>query len=232
MRYVVTLPRDPGGMNSSLPIGLQAQVVCVSSPLECELSLRHLVRAALESFSMGYGGKRGGRGGRGRGGGRSGEDQPNRRWRKGDDSDSDSSESSDSSDSSSASGGEEPRVLEIQRGAAGAMPPSESSDESSGDEGGKPSRRPVPGELPPNSSDEEESSDDDSDIQRPLPAMKTRQQLIEEREMAEQMAKLKLVKERREQQRLERIKAEGWDRFAPLTDDNHPPGTAPPSQLG
>ncbi len=112
------------------------------------------------------------------------------------------------------------------------MPPSESSDESSGDEGGKPSRRPVPGELPPNSSDEEESSDDDSDIQRPLPAMKTRQQLIEEREMAEQMAKLKLVKERREQQRLERIKAEGWDRFAPLTDDNHPPGTAPPSQLG
>ena len=63
------------------------------------------------------------------------------------------------------------------------------------------------------------------------PAMKTRQQLIEEREMAEQMAKLKLVKERREQQRLERIKAEGWDRFAPLTDDNHPPGTAPPSKL-
>ncbi len=49
--------------------------------------------------------------------------------------------------------------------------------------------------------------------------------------MAEQMAKLKLVKERREQQRLERIKAEGWDRFAPLTDDNHPPGTAPPSKL-
>jgi len=89
----------------------------------------------------------------------------------------------------------------------------------------------MAGDLPPNSSDEE-SSDDESDIQRPMPQMKTRQQLIEEREMAEQMAKLKLVKERREQQRLDRIKAEGWDRFAPLTGDNYPPGTTKPSLMG
>jgi hypothetical protein len=61
--------------------------------------------------------------------------------------------------------------------------------------------------------------------------MKNRKELEQEREMAEQMAKLKIIREKREQQRLDRIKAEGWDRFAPLTDDNYPPGTTKPSLL-
>jgi hypothetical protein len=37
------------------------------------------------------------------------------------------------------------------------------------------------------------------------------------------MERLELVKRRREEQRLERIAAEGWDRYAPVTADNHPP---------
>lgn len=109
------------------------------------------------------------------------------------------------------------------------LPPSDSETESDDDAmaGQTKGRKVLPGDLPPMSSDEEE----EEDVGRPLPVMKNRRELEEERKMEEEMAKLQLIREKREKQRQERIKAEGWDRFAPLTDDNHPPGTAKPSQL-
>jgi hypothetical protein len=47
-------------------------------------------------------------------------------------------------------------------------------------------------------------------------------------QVAMDLERLKLIKERREQQRLERIKLEGWDRFAPISDTNKPPDNRPP----
>jgi hypothetical protein len=90
----------------------------------------------------------------------------------------------------------------------------------------------VPGELPPNSSDEDESSssEDDSDI-RPqsksaAPAQQRRRPKDDEpdpEQVAKDMERLKLMKEKREKQRLERIEKEGWDRFSPLSATNKPP---------
>jgi len=41
------------------------------------------------------------------------------------------------------------------------------------------------------------------------------------------MAKLAEIRARRDAQRRERIAADGWDRFAPVTADNYPPGKPP-----
>lgn len=114
----------------------------------------------------------------------------------------------------------------------GMLPPSDSDDYSSSDEddrGGRQARgrTVLPGDLPPMSSDEE----DEDEPRAPQPVQKNRRELEEERKMQEEMDRLRLIREKREKQRLQRIQEEGWDRFAPLTDDNHPPGTAPPSQL-
>ena len=45
------------------------------------------------------------------------------------------------------------------------------------------------------------------------------------------MAKLELVRKRREAQAKQRIAKDGWDRMKPMSADNHPPGTTwpPPS---
>ena len=114
------------------------------------------------------------------------------------------------------------------------LPPSDSDSEDDDEPvvGRGRAKNVMPGDLPPMSSDEEEEEDEEEDVGKPLPVMKNRRELEEERKMEEEMAKLRLIREKREKQRLERIKAEGWDRFAPLTDDNHPPGTAKPSDLG
>ena len=47
-------------------------------------------------------------------------------------------------------------------------------------------------------------------------------------QIAKDMEKLALVKQRREQQRLQRIEKDGWDRLAPMSETNHPPGTSWP----
>jgi len=50
------------------------------------------------------------------------------------------------------------------------------------------------------------------------------------------MERLELVRVKREQQRLQRIAEEGWDRYAPITDTNRPPdglgegGARPPKE--
>lgn len=94
----------------------------------------------------------------------------------------------------------------------------------------------APGELPPNSSDSESSSDDDSDIQphgaAPAKAPPPRRRKKEDDEtdpeqIAKDMERLKLIKEKREEQRQARIKTEGWDRFAPVTATNKPPDGRP-----
>lgn len=46
-------------------------------------------------------------------------------------------------------------------------------------------------------------------------------------QIAKDMERLKLAREKREQQRQERIKKEGWDRFAPVTSQNKPPDGRP-----
>lgn len=125
-----------------------------------------------------------------------------------------------------AVGGQAPTV--------GMMPPSESdSYDTSSDEEEK--RRPIPGELPPNSSSSGSSSEDEGEArQRALkqePVRLSRKEIEEREKMQEDMERLRIARERREKQRLERIEQEGWDRFAPVSDTNYPPGTAPPSKL-
>jgi hypothetical protein len=86
-----------------------------------------------------------------------------------------------------------------------------------------------PGELPPNSSDEDESSDDDEDIKPHAapPPRRKKDDGTDPEEIAKDMERLRLIKEKREEQRQERIKKEGWDRFAPITATNKPPDTRP-----
>ena len=89
-------------------------------------------------------------------------------------------------------------------------------------------RRPVPGSLPPNSSDEDESDDEDDDADlRAMMAPREKRKPDEpsadeilaqktKKELAAEMEKLRLVRERREQQRLARLEADGGvDRYAP-----------------
>jgi hypothetical protein len=92
----------------------------------------------------------------------------------------------------------------------------------------------APGELPPNSSDEEEDSDSDDDIAphgaavTDAPRRRKNEEEPDPEEIAKDMERLKLIKEKREQQRLERIRKEGWDRFAPVSATNKPPDSRPP----
>ena len=44
-----------------------------------------------------------------------------------------------------------------------------------------------------------------------------------------QMEQLELVKKKRAEQAAKRVEKEGWDRYAPVTATNHPPGQPPPS---
>lgn len=128
-----------------------------------------------------------------------------------------------------AVGGQAPTV--------GMMPPSESDsyDTSSDEEEEK--RRPIPGELPPNSSSSSSDSSSEDEVEARQPALKqepvrlSRKEIEEREKMQEDMERLRIARERREKQRLERIEQEGWDRFAPVSDTNYPPGTAPPSKL-
>lgn len=46
-------------------------------------------------------------------------------------------------------------------------------------------------------------------------------------QIAKDLERLKLIKEKREKERQERIKREGWDRYAPQSETNKPPDGRP-----
>lgn len=46
-------------------------------------------------------------------------------------------------------------------------------------------------------------------------------------QIAKDLERLKLIKEKREQERQGRVKKEGWDRYAPQTATNKPPDGRP-----
>ena len=125
----------------------------------------------------------------------------------------------------------------------GMLPPSDSESESD-DDGPPRGQNPNMGMLPPSDSDSESSGDEDGAEKpkkvvekkpkelRPLvpdePKQK-REEVIDPGQLAVDMERLELVKRRREEQRLQRIAAEGWDRFAPLSEENKPPGVTLPA---
>lgn len=45
--------------------------------------------------------------------------------------------------------------------------------------------------------------------------------------MRKDIERLQMIKDRREKERQARIAKEGWDRFAPVSETNKPPGGAP-----
>ena len=94
------------------------------------------------------------------------------------------------------------------------------------------------------SSEEESSESDIDDIDAELDAMmsrQTRRQVAEAKvksvveqetgrnkaQMSAEMSKLAEIRAKREADRLKRIREEGWDRFAPLSATNKPPGHGP-----
>lgn len=80
--------------------------------------------------------------------------------------------------------------------------------------------------MMPSSSDEESDGDNDessSSEEEVEPVRQPRRKPVDEpdpAQVAADLARLELIKQRREQQRLERIAAEGFDRFAPPSDNN------------
>jgi len=127
------------------------------------------------------------------------------------------------------SGGKPSRQLNSQNSNVGMLPPN--SDDEDEDE----QQLPKPGDMPPNSDDED---DEDQSPPKVELTRREREQLEAQKEeepdpeqVAKDMERLALVKKRREEQKQKRIDAEGWDRMAPLSETNHPPGTTypPPS---
>ena len=142
------------------------------------------------------------------------------RWRAGaDDHDSDSSGDGEEAEAPAPA----PR-----RG----LPPSDSETESEGEGGSEAVNRVGRvGELPPNSSDEDGSGSEEESSEEDEPPMPQRgggggggrKQREEAAAMSADMERLRLIRERRAQQAKERIEAEGFDRFAPISDGNRPP---------
>ena len=128
-----------------------------------------------------------------------------------------------------------------QAATVGMLPPSDSEDYTDSDDEEAPvGQNPRMGELPPSSSEEEDSSDDEDKEEkksrRPAkpgkPAVpdepRRKKDEVDPEQMRVDMEKLELVKKRREEQRLKRIAEEGWDRFAPISETNKPPGSVLP----
>lgn len=57
--------------------------------------------------------------------------------------------------------------------------------------------------------------------------MKKKKKRILLLQIAKDLERLQLIKEKRERERQDRIQKEGWDRFAPVTDANKPPDGRP-----
>uniref|UniRef100_A0A061R185 Uncharacterized protein n=1 Tax=Tetraselmis sp. GSL018 TaxID=582737 RepID=A0A061R185_9CHLO len=84
------------------------------------------------------------------------------------------------------------------------------------------------GLLPP--SDSEDSGSEEEEIlpygvsNEPPKRSKADQDEPDPEQVHKDMERLRLIKEKREKDRLERIAKEGWDRFAPISETNKPPG--------
>ncbi|KAI8476689.1 MAG: hypothetical protein J3K34DRAFT_400147 [Monoraphidium minutum] len=149
-------------------------------------------------------------------------------------------------DSSSEDEVQAPRGLAGQAATVGMLPPSD-SDSDEGEEGGEAKAAEAKakpagqsrnaGKLPPSGSEDEDedgSDDESSDDDAPAPAQQAaapRKKKDDDAPDPEQIRKdierLEMIKNRREADRLKRIKDEGWDRFAPVSDTNKPPGSVP-----
>lgn len=121
-----------------------------------------------------------------------------------------------------------------QAATVGLLPPSDSEDESSDDEGAPRGQNPKAGEMP--TSDSESDSDDSSSDEDeapakskaakpavPEPERRRKDDEIDPEQARIDLERLELVRKRREEQRLKRIADEGYDRFAPITETNRPP---------
>ena len=161
---------------------------------------------------------------------------------------------------------EEPKVVSKQNPNAGMMPPSDDSDEDEDDEeddeddeeddeeDDKMKLRKiftsvgVPSEIRKELAIQLLRWKSGKDAKQPkamqyaanAPAKKEEEEApIDPKQMAADMAKLELVRKRREESAKKRIAADGFDRMKPLSADNHPPGTvwpppgssAPPADL-
>lgn len=154
---------------------------------------------------MGRGRGRGGNAARGRGG--------NKRWDKEQassaSSDADSSNDDDSStDDDSSDDSDTHGNMRAQNANVGEMPPG-SSDEESDDERqtNKPNQQAAA--KAPDKKAAAAAAADDADPEQ----------------MAKDMERLALIKQKRAAQAQARIDKEGWDRFKPMSEDNRPPGT-------
>lgn len=120
------------------------------------------------------------------------------------------------------------------------MMPSSSSDS----EDDLPRQAPTAGMMPPSDSEEDEDEDggaaaaakvskgkapaaEDAEAAAAGTPQLTRK---EQKALAADMERLALVRQRREAERQARIKEEGWDRFAPVSETNKPPVGAPPAK--
>ncbi|EIE18480.1 hypothetical protein COCSUDRAFT_60146 [Coccomyxa subellipsoidea C-169] len=126
------------------------------------------------------------------------------------------------------------------------LPPSD-SDEDDEDEapapkkGGQPS---TAGMLPPSDSDSDEDSEEEpppkpkKELQPAVadaPKPKKEEEEVDPEQARKDLERLELIRQRREDSRLQRIKDEGWDRFAPESDTNRRPDGVPkdhPSRAG
>eukprot|EP00307_Rebecca_sp_RCC1486_P010233 CAMPEP_0119409968 /NCGR_PEP_ID=MMETSP1335-20130426/3121_1 /TAXON_ID=259385 /ORGANISM="Chrysoculter rhomboideus, Strain RCC1486" /LENGTH=200 /DNA_ID=CAMNT_0007434429 /DNA_START=54 /DNA_END=656 /DNA_ORIENTATION=- len=163
------------------------------------------------------------------------EQQGKDRRRGGDDDDD------DDDDDDPRGGGRSGNKMNQQNNNVGMLPPNsddDDEDEAPAKPKGKPTKKVQPGDLPPSDSeddDDDESDDDESDDDDGVPppppprqltrkereALEAQQAKPDPEQVAADMERLRLARERRAKQAAARIAAEGYDRFAP------PPGVAP-----
>lgn len=141
-----------------------------------------------------------------------------------------------------------------QRANVGMLPPSDSEEEAEGEEGAEPKPKKeadastsaaaaggqskTAGKMPPSDSEEEDDDDDDDDSDddptpeylRAAPTARKKEPAVEprsEEQLKKDFERLEIIKKKREEDRLKRIATEGWDRYAPVSDTNRPPGSVP-----
>ncbi|KAJ8902725.1 hypothetical protein NDN08_006045 [Rhodosorus marinus] len=114
---------------------------------------------------------------------------------------------------------------------AGMMPPSSDEEEYEDEEVNGMGQNPRAGMMPPSSDEEEDESEEEEDddlnggSRGAEPEQRARRVLsAEDQELVRRdMERLALVRQKREEDRQKRIREEGWDRFAPVTETNKPP---------
>lgn len=152
------------------------------------------------------------------------------------------------------------RGLGGQSSNVGMLPPSDDDEEEEEDGGEKKEEKPKPaagsssaGRAAParkpadddDDDDDDDDEDDDDDSEESddapvndyltAPRQPKKQETVERdaETIRKDLERLELIRKRREDDRLQRIAKEGWDRFAPVSETNKPPGSVPtdhPSQ--